>query len=800
MASIRGIVERITYRNEETCYTVARLRRDGTRVTDNLTTVVGIFPFITPGETLKLEGEWVSHPEYGLQFKVSRAETVVPATINGIEKYLGSGLIKGIGPVTARRLVKHFGLETLDVIENRPDRLTEVDGIGPKKAEVIRRGFAEQREIQNVMVFLGEYGVSPTYAVKIFKRYGNDAIAVVRQNPYRLADEIFGIGFKTADKIASKLGIEPSSLSRVAAGVRYFLNQRAEDGHVFYPVEGLASEAAKMLDVPEARVDEALEGLEREGVIIREGTRIYLAAFYHCERGVAERLGRLARIAPRPLRVDLDRELLELGSKTGVALAPDQRRAVETALRAGVVVLTGGPGTGKTTTVRSIIRIFEAHGLKVLLAAPTGRAAKRLSEATGREAKTLHRLLEVGFCATGIEFARNEANPLDADAVIVDEVSMVDIVLMYDLLKAIRPGTRLILVGDADQLPSVGPGNVLRDIIESGAVSVVRLQEIFRQARNSMIIVNAHRINRGEFPLLNRRTAGKGAGSRDAGSKDLGSKDAGSKSASSGDAGIACGSIASSIAGGRIAGGIADGDTGGRPVPGDFFFIDEEDPEKVAGTVVELVARRIPGYLRCHPIDDIQVITPMRRTVTGVDNLNIALREALNPPAPGKVEIRHGMSVLRQGDKVMQIRNNYNKMVFNGDIGRIEHIDEEDRVIVVSYPDSDGTRSGASGTRRVEYEQHELDELVLAYAMSVHKSQGGEYPVVVMPVTTQHYMMLQRNLLYTGITRAKRLVVLVGTKKAIAIAVKNTKTDSRYTALAEGLRAMCQRSLSMELP
>lgn len=747
MSSIRGTVERVTYRNEETCYTVAKLRRDGARAVDALTTVVGVFPFITPGETLKLEGEWVSHPEYGLQFRVSRAETVVPATINGIEKYLGSGLIKGIGPVTAQRLVRHFGLETLGVIEKQPERLTEVDGIGPKKAEVIRRGFAEQKEIQNVMVFLGEYGVSPTYAVKIFKRYGNDAINVVRQNPYRLADEIFGIGFKTADKIANKLGVEPASIARVAAGVRYFLNQRAEDGHVFYPAKELAAEAAKMLDAPEERVGEALEGLGREGVIIREGMRVYLAPFYHCERGVAERLGRLARVVPRPLRVDLGRELSGLGDRAGggvgIALAPGQRRAVETAIGRGVVVLTGGPGTGKTTTVRCIIRIFEAHGLKVLLAAPTGRAAKRLSEATGREAKTLHRLLEVGFGATGIEFGRNEVNPLDADAVIVDEVSMVDIVLMYDFLKAIRPGTRLILVGDADQLPSVGPGNVLRDIIESGVVAVVKLQEIFRQARDSMIIVNAHRVNRGEFPLLNNRRA-------------------------------------------------TGGEDGAQGRPGDFFFIEEGDPERVAETVVGLVARRIPGYLRCHPIEDIQVITPMRRTVTGVDNLNTALREALNPPAPGKVEIRHGMSVLREGDKVMQIRNNYNKMVFNGDIGRVEHIDEEDRVVVVAYPDSEGGRGGAGGARRVEYEQHELDELVLAYAISVHKSQGGEYPVVVMPVTTQHYMMLQRNLLYTGITRAKRLVALVGTKKAIAIAVKNTRTDSRYTALAEALQASCK--------
>ncbi|HHY31741.1 MAG TPA: ATP-dependent RecD-like DNA helicase [Firmicutes bacterium] len=759
MPSIQGTVERITYRNEDNFYTVARVacthmdaagpetpsalgRAHGRAPGDGRpggarwprralpVTIVGTFPFISVGETLALEGEWVEHPEYGRQFKVKSYESVVPATQKGIEKYLGSGLIKGIGPVTAKKLVSHFGLATLDVIEHHPERLTEVEGIGPVKSAVIARAFQEQKEIRKVMLFLAGHGVSPTLAVKIYRRYGDASVQAVRENPYRLADEIHGVGFKTADKIASQLGIEPTSAERIAAGVLYVLNELAGDGHVYYPEESLLAEAAKTLGVEQDLVARVLPALEERGAIVRdtvEGEKaVYLAYLYRAETSVAERLMALAGRSPKPLTVELDRLLGELERRDGVRLSGEQRTAVEKAVRRGVLVLTGGPGTGKTTTVRTILRILESAGLRVALAAPTGRAAKKLAETTAREAKTIHRLLGVSFGQGQMSFEHNEGAPIDADAIVLDETSMVDIQLMSHFLAAVRPGTRLVLVGDADQLPSVGPGSVLRDVISSGAVEVVRLTEIFRQARTSMIVTNAHRVNRGEMPLLNKN--------------------------------------------------LAEG------AKADFFLIAEDDPEKVAALVKDLVTRRLPAYVGCDPIDDIQVMAPMRRTVTGVENLNVLLRDALNPAAAGKHEIRMGGLVLREGDKVMQIRNNYDKMVFNGDIGRVVKVDEEDQEVVVAFVEPDGTR-------RVTYEQHELDELVLSYAISVHKSQGSEYPVVVMPITTQHFIMLQRNLLYTAITRAKRLVVLVGTAKALAIAVKNSTQDRRCSGLAERLRA-----------
>ncbi|NLG80115.1 MAG: ATP-dependent RecD-like DNA helicase [Firmicutes bacterium] len=692
-------------------------------------TVVGTFPFISVGETLALEGEWVDHPEYGRQFKVEKYESVVPATQKGIEKYLGSGLIKGIGPVTAKKLVSHFGLATLDVIEHHPERLTEVEGVGPIKSATIARAFQEQKEIRKVMMFLAGHGVSPTLAIKIFRRYGDASIQAVRENPYRLADEIHGVGFKTADKIAVELGVEPTSAERVSAGIVYVLNELTADGHVYYPEQALIDEAAKVLGVGQDLVAAALPVLEERGAIIRDTVQgektVYLAYLYRAETSVAERLAALAGRPPKPLPVDVARLLAELGRRDGVQLSVEQRAAVEKAVRCGVLVLTGGPGTGKTTTVRTMLRIFEAGALRVALAAPTGRAAKRLAETTGREAKTIHRLLGVSFGQGQMSFEHNEGAPIDADVIILDETSMIDIQLMSYFLAAVRPGARLVLVGDADQLPSVGPGSVLRDVISSGAVEVVRLTEIFRQARTSMIVTNAHRVNRGEMPVLNRN--------------------------------------------------VTEG------AKADFFFIAEDDPEKVTALVKDLVVRRLPAYAKCDPIDDIQVMAPMRRTVTGVENLNAVLRDALNPAAPGKQEMRLGGLVLREGDKVMQIRNNYDKMVFNGDIGRVVKVDTEDQEVVVAFVEPDGMR-------RVTYEQHELDELVLSYAISVHKSQGSEYPVIVMPITTQHFIMLQRNLLYTAITRAKRLVVLVGTPKALAIAVKNSTQDRRYSGLAERLR------------
>ncbi|MEW5867500.1 MAG: ATP-dependent RecD-like DNA helicase [Bacillota bacterium] len=732
MPSIEGTVERITYRNEDSFYTVARLTCGGRSPFSGgrgPVTVVGTFAFISVGETLRLEGDWVDHPEYGRQFKVERYETVVPATLRGIEKYLGSGLIKGIGPVTAKKLVSHFGLDTLDVIEREPERLTEVEGVGPKKSAVIARAFQEQKEIRKVMMFLADHGVSPTLAIKIFRRYGDASIQAVRENPYRLADDIHGVGFKTADRIASQLGIEPTSTERIASGIVYVLNELASDGHVYYPEQALLDEAAKVLEVPPELVANGLVALEQRGAVIRESVQgeaaVYLAYLYRAETSVAEKLAALAARPPRPLSGDLAPLLSELARRDGVQLSAEQRRAVEKATRHGILVLTGGPGTGKTTTVRTMLRVFEAGGLRVALAAPTGRAAKRLSETTGREAKTIHRLLGVSFGRGQMSFERNEGAPIEADVIILDETSMIDILLMSYFLAAVRPGARLVLVGDVDQLPSVGPGSVLRDIIGSGSVEVVRLTEVFRQARMSMIVTNAHRVNRGEMPVLNRS--------------------------------------------------LTEG------AKADFFFINEEDPDKIAGLVKDLVTRRLPAYVKCDPIDDIQVMAPMRRTVTGVENLNVVLRDALNPPAPGKQEMRLGSLTLREGDKVMQIRNNYDKMVFNGDIGRVVRVDPEDQEVVVAYVEPDGLR-------RVTYEQHELDELVLSYAVSVHKSQGSEYPVVVMPITTQHFVMLQRNLLYTAITRAKRLVVLVGTAKALAIAVKNSTQHRRYSGLAERLR------------
>ncbi len=731
MLSIQGTVERITYRNEDSLYTVARVNCEGRGPTGQgrqTVTVVGAFPFITVGETLLMKGEWTSHPEYGRQFKVESYESIVPATVRGIEKYLGSGLIKGIGPVTAKRLVTRFGAKTLDVIEHEPGRLTEVEGIGEKKADAITRAFCDQKEIRRVMVFLAGHGVTPGLAIKIFRHYGDASIQAVRENPYRLADDIHGVGFKTADKIAAELGIEPVSMERVTAGIVYVLNELASDGHVYYPEDALIKEAAGILQVEETLVKDAMPVLEERGAIVRDmiqgETAVYLAYLYRAEANVAKGFCALATSKPRTVSGNIRNLMGEMERRDGISLNNEQREAVEKAAESSVLVLTGGPGTGKTTTVRTMLRVFEAEGFRVSLAAPTGRAAKRLAETTGREAKTIHRLLGVNFTQGYMAFERNEGSPIDADVIILDETSMIDVLLMSHFLAAVRPGTRLVLVGDVDQLPSVGAGSLLKDVIASGVVEVVRLTEIFRQAQLSMIVTNAHRVNRGEMPVFNRNLV--------------------------------------------------------KGVDADFFFIREEEPEKVTELVRDLVARRLPRYMKCNPIDDIQVMAPMRRTVTGVDNLNLLLRDALNPGGRGKREIRMGVFILREGDKVMQIRNNYDKMVFNGDIGRVVKADPEEQEVVVAFDESDGLR-------RVKYEQHELDELVLSYAISVHKSQGSEYPVVVMPVTTQHYVMLQRNLLYTAITRAKRMVVLVGTPKALAIAVKNDTQDMRHSGLHERL-------------
>ncbi|NLC53149.1 MAG: ATP-dependent RecD-like DNA helicase [Firmicutes bacterium] len=714
MAELEGIVERITFHNEENGYTVARFKT----ATEQLT-VVGVLPNISAGESLRLDGEWTEHPTYGRQFKLETFEVLPPVTVEGITRYLGSGLIKGIGPVTAKKIVAAFGLETLKVIAETPERLQEVEGIGPQKATKIRTALEEQKQIQRMMVFLRGVGITPALATKIYRHYGEQAATVIRENPYRLADELFGVGFKTADHIAGLLGQkDPAALERVRAGVLYFLRKENEEGHVYVPLAAFVVSVSKELTAPEAVVQRAIADLEEEKAVVVEAERLYLAPFYWFERKVAEKLLMLLQMRPADRPLLFPAEELE-------TLTFEQRLAVEKALQEGVLMITGGPGTGKTTTIRSLIRLCQLRREKVLLAAPTGRAAKRLKEATGEEAKTIHRLLEFGYTpGRGLSYGRDDKRPLEADIVIIDEVSMVDLPLFYQLLKAVTPGTRLVLVGDQDQLPSVGPGSVLRDLIASGEIPLVRLQTIFRQAKESMIVTNAHRINAGKMPVF------QGAG--------------------------------------------------------DFFLINTEAPEQIVDEIIRLVTVRLPRYLKCDPVEDIQVLSPMRKTITGVENLNTLLQQALNPGGGGAVEVRFGERVFRRRDKVMQIRNNYGKMVFNGDLGQIVQIDPEEQALTVMFTDEQEERLG-------NYAYEELDELVLAYAISVHKSQGSEYPVVIMPVTTQHYILLQRNLLYTGITRAKKMVVLVGTKKALAIAVQNNKVDDRYSWLAPTIAELASK-------
>ncbi len=724
MPIIEGVVERITFQNEESSFTVAKLQQEAK---GGLTTVVGNLPGINVGETLRLTGDWVAHPEHGTEFQVEAVERIAPATLAGMERYLGSGLIKGIGPVTARKIVRAFGLAALDVIKARPERLTQIEGIGPKKAERIAQAVAAQKEISDIMVFLQGCGITPAMAAKIYRAYGRHAVPFIKENPYRLAEEIFGIGFKTADSIATKLGVVTTSPHRVRAGLVYLLGEFCRDGHVFAPEDEFSTRAAAELDVPVELARETVSSLLDERVFFAERDQagrnlLYPSHFYHAECGTAARLLALLK-QPAPLRPAEPEALLDqLAAADGLKLAPGQRQAVLTAVRSGVTIITGGPGTGKTTTVRSLLQLYTALGLRFLLAAPTGRAAKRLAEATGYEAKTIHRLLEFGFTGGTPAFQRHAEHPLEADAVVVDETSMVDLLLFYNLLKAVAPGTRLVLVGDADQLPSVGPGNILRDLIAARTIPTTRLQVIFRQAAESLIIQNAHRINQGELPSLPQ------------GEKD-------------------------------------------------FYFIACEEPEQIVAQILELTASRLPNYLACDPIEDIQVLTPMRRTITGVENLNQMLQEKLNPPQPGGPELRYGAAVYREKDKVMQIRNDYQKMVFNGDIGRVRVIDPEESQVHVAFPE-------AGGERMVVYERDELDELALSYAISIHKSQGSEYPAVILPLTTQHYMMLQRNLLYTAVSRAKRMVVLIGTRRALTIAVSNNKMEERNTLLAERLRAV----------
>lgn len=724
MEYIYGYVERITYHNEETSFTVAKLQEKGKK---KLTTIVGNLAGINPGELLKLKGKWVHSDKFGEQFQVEGYETLIPATVKGIEKYLGSGLIKGIGPVMARRIVSVFGLKTLEVIENSPEELSRVEGIGAKRIAMIKKAWQEQREIKEIMLFLQSHGISAGYSAKIFKQYGSSSIEVITSNPYRLAADIHGIGFLTADRIAQNIGIDPNSSMRAEEGIVYVLNELAGEGHVYYPYEPLVARTAEMLKVDREIVKRALARLyEDKRIVIEDLNRpeedfkpnnkaVYLPPFHVAETGVAKKLLLLNAGCPAIRTFEPEKAISWVEEKLKIRLAERQKEAVISTAQNKVLIITGGPGTGKTTIIKAIIKMFEALRLKILLAAPTGRAAKRMQEATGYESKTIHRLLEYSPQRGG--FQRDQDNPLDADVIIVDESSMIDIILMYHLVKAIPAHATLILVGDVNQLPSVGPGSVLRDIIDSGKFKVVTLNEIFRQARKSKIVLNAHLINRGEFPDLRRPP---------------------------------------------------------RNEISDFYFIEENDPQKILNKILMLCKEHIPRRFGHDPVRDIQVLTPMHRGELGVGNLNVRLQELLNP---NESKIIRGYKSFKINDKVMQVTNNYQKEVFNGDIGTIVDIDQEEQEVRVDF---DG--------RTVTYDFSELDELVTAYAISIHKSQGSEYPSVVIPVTMQHYVLLQRNLIYTGITRGKELVVLVGSKKALAIALKNDKPMNRYTRLRERLQ------------
>ena len=718
MTKLRCVVERITYQNAENGYSVMKVKVKGY---DDLVTLVGNLLEVPAGSVLLCEGEWRVDKRYGQQFQCETWEEVMPATAYGIEKYLGSVLVKGIGPKFAKLIVGHFGTDTIEVIETDIERLYEVPGIGKKRVEKISESWEKQKDIKNVMLFLQGFGVSTAYAAKIYRQYGKESIDKVKENPYRLADDIWGIGFKTADGIARKMGYEMNDERRLRSGLIYTLNQLADEGHCYAEEEQLIATARQLLEADEECIRTAMtHAIETEDLRL-DGTGIYLPPFYYAECGTANRLSTLVHTKEVGSIFTVRFDLAKLQRETGIEYDEVQVEAIRQAIVSKVMVLTGGPGTGKTTTTKAIIAALQSAGMRILLAAPTGRAAKRMSEATGMEAKTIHRLLEYN---PQDGYKRNDENPLEGDALIVDECSMIDIFLMNNLTKALPTTMRLVLVGDIDQLPSVGAGNVLRDIIDSGVIPVVRLTRIFRQAQSSRIVMNAHAINRGCFPDISN----------------------------------------------------------GQHT--DFFFMKQEEPEKVAETIVSLVRDRLPKAYR-QPTANIQVLTPMQRGVVGAANLNMALQQALNH---NTVALARGGYTFKEGDRVMQLRNNYDKDVYNGDLGYVRSVDMEERTLTVDF---DG--------QLVEYEVSELDELTLAYATTIHKSQGSEYPIVVMPVLMTHYVMLQRNLIYTGITRAKKICVLVGQTKALAYTIHNMKVLKRNTRLKERLAPTATDSIATAL-
>lgn len=712
MDTIHGFIERITFQSEESGFTVAQLQEPGRSET---TCIVGTMPTLQPGETIRCNGSWKRHLIHGRQFEVKEYRLEAPADLVGIQKYLGSGLVKGIGPVYAKRIVEKFGLSTLDIIDSTPERLMEVDGIGKKRIGQIQSCWEEQKTIRDVMVFLQSYGITPTFAQKIFKRFGKDSVTTVKDNPYTLAREIRGVGFKTADGLAEKLGIAKDAPQRIDAGIEHVLSELCDEGHVCYPEDDFIVEAEKVLEVTQGLIQERLLNSEKEGRIIREkvvesGTLrpfLWLKGLYQAEQGIVSELRRL-RKATCPLRaVDTDKALAWVQEKLNIKLAEQQQKAVAVSVTEKVQVITGGPGTGKSTITKAILAITDVLTKKIVLCAPTGRAAKRMSEITGWPASTIHSLLQFDFMNGG--FKKNRSDPIDCDLLIVDESSMIDTSLMYSLLKAVPNHARLLFVGDINQLPSVGPGNVLKDIINSKTVAVTQLHEIFRQAAGSRIITNAHKINSGVFPDISN--------------------------------------IQSS----------------------DFFFVEAETPEEVLQQIVGLVTQRIPKKFNFDPLKDIQVLAPMKRGIVGTENLNMVLQSELNKR--DNPLIRFGRKFI-VGDKVMQLKNDYKREVFNGDVGTVMKIQVTDQQLVVDFEG-----------RGVIYDFSDLDDLVLAYAVSIHKYQGSECQCIVMPVHTTHFKLLHRNLLYTGVTRGKKLVILVGTKKALSIAVRNDEVKKRYTGL-----------------
>ena len=737
MEKIQGMVSDIVFKNEENGYTIANLANE-----DDEITIVGCMPTLSMGESIEVEGKWINHKIYGSQFEVQNFMPVTPSSLEGIYVYLSSGMIHGIGEKMAKRIVDKFGVDTLDIIQNTPERLTEVEGIGMKKVKQIQESYEENRELRNIIIKLSPYGITPNYCLRIYKKYKEKSIEIINKNPYRLAEEVRGIGFKIADEIASKIGIDKYSPDRIMQGILFTLNQSLANGHTYLPKRVLIEQSVKILGVESSFVEKGIMDLAYAQKVHLENKNgeilVYLMMYYICENGVCKEIIKLSQHEIKDLHINIDEEIKIVEKEDNINLAKNQIEAVKEAINNGVTIITGGPGTGKTTTINTIIKIFENNDQKVVLCAPTGRAAKRMSETSNKEAKTIHRLLEMGFATDSDEliFFKDEEDPIDADVIILDEASMVDIILMYNLLKAVKLGTRLLLVGDSDQLPSVGAGNVLKDIIDSGVIKTVRLNEIFRQARESMIVVNAHKINNGEPLFLNVKNK-------------------------------------------------------------DFFFLRKNTNEEIINEIIGLVSERLPKFYKFDKLKDIQVLASMRKGDLGVNNLNIELQKYLNPPEKYKQEEQFAKRTFRVGDKVMQIRNNYTKKwetedksdsgegIYNGDIGYIFHIDKDKKTVYVLF----------DKVKLASYKYDELDELDHSFCTTIHKSQGSEFPVVVIPIVWAPPMLLSRNLLYTAVTRAKKLVVLVGDVRYLEQMIKNNRINDRYSNLSYKLNKFIKEGL-----